>query len=253
VLPSGPILVVSVHDVAAATTGASQRWCEALDRRGVPASLLVVPGPWRGRPLSEAPELAAWLRDRVATGDEIVQHGWAHRAPPCTWGWRWGYGWVVARGAAEFAALGAADAYRRLVAGRRALDGAGLPAAGFTPPGWLHSAGTLRALRRLDFRFTTCHRGILDLHTGRLHTGLALSHRPGGRGERPAARMLGAWARLAAGRGGTVRIALHPDDLSRPHLRRTTLSAIDAVLAAGARPITYSGALRDLARDGSVQ
>jgi predicted deacetylase len=128
--------------------------------------------------------------------------------------------------------------------------------AGFTPPGWLHSPGTLRALRRLGFRFTTCHLGIRDLHSGRLHTALALSHRPGGHGERAAARVLAAWARIAADRGATVRIALHPDDLSRPHLRRTTLSAIDAVLAAGARPTTYSGALRGLggqARDGSVQ
>jgi hypothetical protein len=50
-----------------------------------------------------------------------------------------------------------------------------------------------------------------------------------------------------------VRIALHPDDLSRPPLRRTTLSAIDAVLAAGARPMTYSGVLRGVSGAGSIR
>ena len=240
-----------MHDVAPATVEHSQRWRAALDLRGVPASLLVVPGPWRGQHLSQDPDLVGWLRDRAAAGDDIVQHGWTHRAAPGGSYWRQCRGRLVARGAAEFAALSEPEAYRRLVAGREALNRSGLPTVGFTPPGWLHSPGTLRALNRLGFEFTTSHRGIRDLRSGRLYAGPALSHRPGGRGEQLAARILSAAARAGTRRGGTIRIALHPDDLDIPRLRRITLATIDAVLAAGGRPMTYSGALRHLAGPGT--
>jgi isopentenyl phosphate kinase len=46
-------------------------------------------------------------------------------------------------------------------------------------------------------------------------------------------------ARLLAGQGLPVRIALHPDDVDRPRLRAAALKAIDAALTAGASPMTY--------------
>ena len=236
-------LVVSVHDVAPATFAASRQWCADLDQRGVPASLLVVPGPWRLPALARHAELVRWLVERSIGGDEIVLHGWSHSAgavgsPMHRWGAR-----VAARGAAEFAALDEHTAYRRLLAGRDLLSGLGLPTAGFTPPGWLQSAGTVRALRRLGFRYTTSHLGVHDLRCGRVRRAFALSHRPGSAGERLGAALMPAGALLSAAGGWPVRIALHPDDLSRPGLRDATLRAIDAVLARGARPCTYAGLL----------
>jgi hypothetical protein len=55
---------------------------------------------------------------------------------------RWGR--FVARGAAEFAAIGEAEAADRLAAGRAVLASMGLVTDGFTPPGWLASPGSLR-------------------------------------------------------------------------------------------------------------
>jgi predicted deacetylase len=236
-----PRVVVSVHDVSPATGDETIRWCADADSLGVAVSLLVIPGPWRGTHLAEAPDFASILRGRVARGDDVVLHGWTHVAGPEGPWWRRAAGRAIARGAAEFAALGDAEAAERLWAGRAVLGALDLATEGFTPPGWLASPGAMRALRQGGFRFVTTHVGLRDLRTGRLHRAFALSHRPtGGRAERVGAAVMRSWARRGAIRGSLVRIALHPDDLRRPALRDTTLRSIEAVLAAGGHAVTYS-------------
>jgi predicted deacetylase len=236
------VLVVSVHDVAPASAEQATRWWSDVDDLGIPVSQLVIPGPWRGMSLADAPDLARALAARVRRGDEIVLHGWRHAAGPEGPWPRRAVARFVARGAAEFAALSVAQARERLQAGRAALDSAALPADGFTPPGWLASPGAVKALSDEGFTYLTTHRGLHDLRTRRTRWGFALSHRPGGAGERLGAAVMHAWARRTVARGGLVRIALHPDDLSRPALRDATLRCIEAVLAAGSRATTY-GAL----------
>lgn len=250
---TAPWLVVSVHDVAPGTAEACRDWCATLDLLSVPASLLVVAGPWRGGALADDPGLAAWLQQRCAGGDEVVQHGWTHVAPPGGPAWRRAVGAAVARGAGEFWTLDEAEARRRLELGRDALGAAGLVADGFTPPGWLASPATSVALRSLGFGFTTDHGGVRDLRTGAGHRAPALSHRPGTFGERLGARLMPAVAARRARADRPVRIALHPDDLDRPGLRAATVSAIDAALTAGARPCTYGDvvAAPALAREGA--
>lgn len=212
---------------------------------GIPVSLLVIPGPWRGGALAESPDFAGVLRTRVAAGDELVLHGWTHVAGP-EGGWpRRAVCHAIARGAAEFGALSREQAAQRLADGRAVLRQLGLTVHGFTPPGWLASAAANQALRDAGFRYTTSHFGLHDLRSGELHRGFALSHRPGGFGERLAGEMVERLARRAVARGGLLRIALHPDDLTRPKLRDITLRAIDAALAAGASPITYGALVSD--------
>jgi predicted deacetylase len=242
---SVPRLVVSVHDVSPATAEQTRRWCDDADRLGIPLSLLVIPGPWRGVALADAPDYARVLADRAGRGDEIVLHGYTHVAGPEGGAVRRLVGQAVARGAAEFAALSADEAASRLAAGRAVLAGVGLSAEGFCPPGWLASPAAITSLKTHGFRYVTTHWGLRHLHDGRLHRGFALSHRPtGGPGERVGVALLRAAARRGAARGGLVRIALHPDDLSRPALRTQTLRAIESVLAAGGRAMTY-GQLAD--------
>jgi predicted deacetylase len=240
-----PRLVVSIHDVSPATAEQTRRWCDDADTLGIPVSLLVIPGPWRGMRLSDAPDYARVLTERARRGDEIVLHGWTHQAGPEGGAIRRAVGHAVARGAAEFAALSAAEASPRLSEGTAALEGVGLSADGFTPPGWLASPGSIAALKSHGFRYVTTHWGLRHLHDGRLRRGFALSHRPtGGPGERVGVALLRSAARRGAARGGLVRIALHPDDLGRPRLRTETLRAIEAVLAAGGQALTY-GQLAD--------
>jgi predicted deacetylase len=233
-------LVVSVHDVSPATADQTARWCADADALGVPVSLLVIAGPWRGMLLADAPDYARVLRDRVAGGDEIVLHGWTHSAGPEGGRVRRAVGRAVARGAAEFAALDVTQAASRLAAGRHSLRDLGLSAEGFTPPGWLASPGAMNALRLGGFRYVTTHWGLHRFHDGQLRRGFALSHRPtGGFGERAGIAVMRHSARRTGARGGIVRIALHPDDLSRPGLRDTTLRTIEAVIASGGQPMTY--------------
>jgi predicted deacetylase len=243
-MSEGPRIVVSIHDVAPASAEQTARWCADMDSLGIGVSLLVIPGLWRGMQLADAPDLARVLADRARRGDEIVLHGLTHSAGPEGPWHRRAVGRVVARGAAEFAALDVAQARRRLRHGRTLLAAAGLTAAGFCPPGWLASPGSVTALTDEGFSYVTTHRGLLDLRTRRTHWGFALSHRPGGAGERLGIALMGTAARRTTSRGGLVRIALHPDDLGRPGLRDATLRTIEAVLAAGGKALTY-GALAE--------
>jgi uncharacterized protein len=239
-----PSLVVSVHDVSPATADQTARWCSDMDTLGIPVSLLVIPGPWRGMRFSDAPDYARVLATRIERGDDIVLHGWTHAAgPEGPWARR-AVGRMVARGAAEFAALDVDQALPRLRAGQMTLAAAGLPTVGFTPPGWLASPGAVAALRQEGFHYLTTHRGLLDLRNGRRHRGFALSHRPGGFGEELGVALMRAWARRNTARRALVRIALHPDDLARPGLRDATLRTIEAALAAGATAQTYGSLQR---------
>ena len=109
--------MVSVHDVAPATADQTRLWCQDVDSFGIPVSLLVIPGPWRGQSLADVPSYGEVLRARVAGGDELVLHGWTHRAGPEGSRLRRAVGFAVARGAAEFGALDEAQATERLGAG----------------------------------------------------------------------------------------------------------------------------------------
>ncbi len=237
-------LVVSVGDVSPATATATDVWLAALERRGIPASLLVVPGAWRGDSLADRPTYQAFLRERRAAGDEIVQLGWRHAAGADACGWRSVTRRPLDRGAGEFAALSAPAARLRLHAGQAILADAGLATDAFTAPGWLHSPGTVAALRELGYRYTTTRTAVVPLAAGAPPVrGVALAHRSAAGGERASGALLRFGARAAVRSGSLVRIALHPDDLRRGDRAGVALAAIDEAIAVGARPMTYRQAL----------
>jgi predicted deacetylase len=246
----GAPLLVSVHDIAPGTATQTARWLSALEARGIPATLLLVPGPWRGPSLVQDPSLAEDLLEAQDRGHELALHGFYHLA---THGsgplWRRGVAQVMAPGAAEFATLSEGEARARINAGLEELADVGIEPVGFHPPGWLVSPGSVTALRRSGLRYYSTHLGV---HTFAGASGATadlrlaapvLSHRPGGVGERLGVRMMTDGARRFARTGSAIRIALHPDDLSRPGLREATLRAIDDALELGGRPTTYAAAL----------
>jgi predicted deacetylase len=246
-----PRLVVSVHDVSPASERESRRWVHDLDERGVPASLLVIPGPWRDRDLVADPEFASWLRACVARGHEVCLHGWDHQAPLGAPPGRALVGNLVARGCAEFWSLSEDQAAYRARRGLEVLTKLGLQTYGFTPPGWLISAPATRGLHRAGLRYVTTHRSVTDLHTGdRVHAAV-ICHRPQSRGERAGAVLMARAPKLLLRPGRTLRVALHPDDLLRPGLREAALRGIDAALAAGAHTVTYGSLLEDH-RSGAI-
>jgi predicted deacetylase len=231
--------VVSIHDVAPSTASAAKLWSDHLARRAVPATLLVIPGPWEGPGLRRDGNLVGWLHERAALGDEVAQHGWTHRGTRDGAPWRRGIGAVVARGGAEFCGVDEREATRRLTSGRGVLADLGFDALGFTPPGWLASPGTGRALRRLGYRYTTSHAAVTDLRDDRRIRSFVWSHRPGAATETLAKSVVTTGARRAVRAGRPLRLALHPADLASPELVRASLGVVDDALAAGATPCTY--------------
>ena len=234
-----PSLVVSIHDVAPSTAWAARAWVEELDRRHVPATLLVVPGPWEGPPLRLDRDLVAWLHERRALGDEIAQHGWTHRRVAGAPAWRRAVASVAARGCAEFWSLDTREAKRRIVLGRDVLERAGFGAVGFTPPGWLASRPTLEVLTELGYEYATTRSAVLDLSTGATYRVPALSQRPGAAGEAIGRTVVDGWARRLVRHGASVRVALHPLDLDNPALVDSNLAVVDQFLEAGAKARTY--------------
>jgi hypothetical protein len=247
--PGPPRLVVSVHDVSPATVPESRRWVKDLDERGVRASLLVVPGPWRGRSLAAEPEFARWLHGCVARGHELGLHGWDHTAPSHEPSGRALVGDLVSRGCAEFWFLDEEEALDRVRRGLDVLAAFGLTATGFTPPGWLASSKALHGIRRSGLRYATSHGSVTDFHTERRLVAPVICHRPHSRGERAGATLMTRGPGWFLRPGRTLRVALHPDDLLRPGLREAALRGIDAALDAGVVALTYE----DLLRSGSLR
>jgi uncharacterized protein len=250
-------LVVSLHDVAPSTATECSEWLERLEGRGLAVSLLVVPGPWRrSSGLRHDGALAEWLKAAQVRGHEIVQHGWEHAAPPWATLRRGprarAVGRLVSRGCGEFWSIDAEEAMRRLTAGRRALEHAGIHAEGFIAPAWLMSAAASEAVRLAGFRYTTTHRHVIDLAAGRVVPCLALSQRPGDAFTGVAAYASLAGARRAVRRGAPLRLAVHPDDIRSSRAMASVLRACEAALAAGYRSLTYGRLLDDAAAGASV-
>lgn len=82
---AGPI-VVSVHDIAPGTAAQTMRWLADLDARGICATLLLMPGPWRGRRLAEDPELAEAMLEAVELGAQPTTYAQLLGLDPATSG-----------------------------------------------------------------------------------------------------------------------------------------------------------------------
>lgn len=244
--------VVSVHDVASATAAETADWIGDLDALGVPATLLLIPGPYRGRSaLPDDRALVAYLHSVAGRGHELSLHGFRHTGVPGGPAWRRLVDGVLARGAGEFWTLSERQAWARLRAGLGLLADADIGVTGFTPPAWLASPGARRALAGLGFRYWTSHLAVHDLARGQVRRMPALSHRPGGAGERVGLHAMVAAARFLSRTRRPFRIALHPADLHRPGLRAATHEAIETALAAGGRPVTYETLVATKWKDGA--
>jgi predicted deacetylase len=233
--------VVSVHDVATATAAESAEWVADLDGLGIPATLLIIPGGYRDGPALPAdPALAAFLHAAAGRGHELSLHGLRHTTQPGAGpAWRRLVNGVLARGAGEFWALSEPEAGVRLRAGLDLLADVDIGVTGFTPPGWLASPGTRRALAGLGFRYWTSHLAVHDLVKNSALRMPALSHRPGGVGERAGRHAMIISAGVLTRARRPFRIALHPEDLHRPGLRAAAHAALRTALAGGGRAVTY--------------
>jgi predicted deacetylase len=133
-------LAVALHDVEPRSFARARLIRDWLLARGVDrATLLVIPAADLHPIGTRAPALAAWLRGRVACGDAVAQHGFAHKATArASWprsvlaGWQGG-------AAAEFPGLDREDTASRVRSGRRLLNEIELDPRGFVAPGYAYT------------------------------------------------------------------------------------------------------------------
>jgi predicted deacetylase len=233
-------LVLSLHDVAPATQTDVVWWTERFDQWGVAAAtLLVVPGPWRGQRLRQGSWLAGWLAERAARGDEVALHGWSHRQVRPVPGWRGPAGRLLARGATEFWGIGREEAAIRIGWGREVLGELGFDEVGFTPPGWLITPEGVQAAAAVGVSYLTTHLTVLDLvRTARLRAP-ALCHRPGFGWITASALLVEGMGAATGVIGGGMRLAVHPVDRHHPGAVRAIRRLLTAALEGGRAVLPY--------------
>jgi predicted deacetylase len=227
-------LAVAVHDIeprACASAYQIRRWL--LDRGICRATLLVIPAADLHPIGTRSPALAAWLRERVARGDAVAQHGLSHRTaggPP--WPRRLAMSWQGGS-ACEFPGLGKADAARRVLVGRRLLADVELSPGGFVAPGYAYTRA-LRGVLADSYDWFGELRGVWTRSRGMIHAPalcLGTSTSP--------KRSLSTTIVRAGGRAArsVMRIDIHPADFELPRHVETLEWLLDR--AAGREPVTY--------------
>jgi predicted deacetylase len=217
---------MSISGIRDRTVADVIEFCELLDARAVPVSLLVAPRLPGGYRLSDDAPTAEWLRSRRDHGDAVVLHGYDAAA--------------TKKRRPEFATLPAHEANLRLMAADRVLEQIGLRTRLFAPPGWLASAGTVEALPRNGFRLLANISGITDLVRQTTVRARVIGIGAGFLTEPWWCRTLVSSAERVARRGGIVRIAISAKQLSASAPRQAIIDAMDLALMHHATPTVYN-------------
>ncbi len=227
-------LAVMLHDVEPRSFTRVRMIRDWLAHHSVTrVTLLVIPAADLHPIGARAPELAAWLRVRVAYGDAVAQHGLAHKASGSARGPRAVLAGWQGGSAAEFPGLGREDTARRVDTGRRLLREIELDPRGFVAPGYAYT----RALRGvLEGSFDW----FADLRCVRLGSGSVLRSPALCLGtSTPLKRAFSPTVVRAATRwaGQLMRLDIHPRDFDLPG----HVAALEALLAraAGRDVVTY--------------
>ncbi len=218
-------LILSISHVSARTLADVAGFRAELDARGVPASFLVAPRLKGGYRLDRDAPTVEWLRDRRASGDAIVLHGFDEAA--------------TKKRRSEFASLAAHEANLRLTGADRVLEHLGLRTRLFAAPGWTVSQGTVMALTRNGFRVLAGLGGVTDLVRGTTMRARVVGVGAGFLTEPWWCRTVVLTAERTARRAGVVRLNVSAKQLGRIGPRRAVLDAIDLALMHQCAPQIY--------------
>jgi uncharacterized protein len=200
-------------------------FCERMDARAVPVSLLVAPRLKDGYRLDRDPATVEWLTGRRSAGDAILLNGYDDAATKKRRG--------------EFATLPAHEANLRLMAADRVLEHLGLRTRLFAPPRWTVSSGTINALPHNGFRLLADLHGITDLVRHTTVRARVLGIGEGFLAEPWWCRMLVLSAERVARRDGIVRVAVAASHLRKPGPLQAMLDAVDLALLQACEPTVY--------------
>jgi len=218
-------LIVSVSGICESTLDDVAEFCERMDARAVPVSLLVAPRLKDGYRLDRDPATVEWLTGRRSAGDAILLNGYDDAATKKRRG--------------EFATLPAHEANLRLMAADRVLEHLGLRTRLFAPPRWTVSPGTINALPHNGFRLLADLHGITDLVRHTTVRARVLGIGEGFLAEPWWCRMLVLSAERVARRDGIVRVAVAASHLRKPGPLQAMLDVVDLALLQACEPTVY--------------
>ncbi len=216
-------LLASIHDVSPRFIDEVDRLADRLVRRlGSPRfAMLVVPDHWGKAPIAQDAAFHRRLRDWHASGIEIFVHGWFHRDEIRHAG---GVATFKARhmtaGEGEFLGLDRDEALRRMIGGKALIENIiGAPTDGFVAPAWLYGPGAMEALPHTGFAIAEDHMRVWSPITGEvLARGPVLTWASRSRARIASSLFFAGIARHALAPLKTVRIAVHPGDVTVPRL-----------------------------------
>lgn len=229
--PSGnKRLLASIHDVGPGFERQVEQLCALLEARlgGPRFAMLVVPDHWGRHPLSEAKAFQAKLRAWSDAGVEMFVHGWFHRDLAEHSGVAQFKARHMTAGEGEFLGLDEATALQRMRDGKALIeDVIGRGTAGFIAPAWLYGEGARAALRQAGFALAEDHWKVWDARSGAvLAKGPVVTWASRSTMRTASSLAFAALARQALPWMSTVRIAVHPGDVTKDAL----LASIEATL-----------------------
>lgn len=217
--------MVSVSGISERTLDDVAQFCQKMDARSVPVSLLVAPRLKGGYRLDRDPATVEWLTARRGRGDAILLNGYDDAATKKRRG--------------EFAVLPAHEANLRLMAADRILEHLGLRTRLFAAPRWTASPGTVEALPRNGFRLLADLHDVTDLVRQTSVRARVLGIGEGFLSEPWWCRMLVLSAERVARRDGVVRVAVGAGHLRKPGPLQAMLDAVDIARLQGCEPTVY--------------
>lgn len=240
-------LLASIHDVHPGSVDAVERLAAQLERHlgGPRYAMLVVPDHWGRNAAAGNAGFAARLRSWAEQGIEMFVHGWFHKDLAEHSGLAALKARHMTASEGEFLGLDRQEAARRMAEGKTLVeDIIGRPAAGFIAPAWLYGTGALEALAESGFAIAEDHMKVWRPGSGEVVARGPVITWASRSGPRTASSLLAAaLGRTLLGPLETVRVAVHPGDVSKPSI----LASIDKTLAALARK-RAAGRYADLLR-----
>lgn len=245
----GKRMLASIHDVGPRFDAAIDALADRLARHlgGPRFAMLVVPDHWGESPIAGHHDFHRRLRDWHASGIEMFVHGWYHRDASAHQGIAAFKARHMTASEGEFLGLDQEEALRRMIAGRALIeDIIGAPVTGFIAPAWLYGPGALSALAEAGFAIAEDHMRVWRPADGRvLARGPVLTWASRSPARVASSRFFAGIARHALRPMKTVRVAVHPGDVTVPQLL-TSIDASFARLMPGRTPGRY----RDLLGGG---
>lgn len=248
-------LVAAIHDVSPRFESAVDRLADLFEQAigGPRFAMLVVPNHWGESPLWEAPAYRTKLRRWAERGVEMFVHGWYHRDDCQHSGIDRFRSRRLTAGEGEFLGLSRAEASARMARGRAVIEDAiGQEVAGFVAPAWLYGDGAREALAESRFGIAEDHFRVWRPHTGQvLARGPVVTWASRSRLRAASSVAFAGIARTGLLRWETVRMAVHPGDVTSPPIMRSIERTL-AHFTAARTPQRYADLLAR-SGDGSPQ